>query len=140
MSAYWLPSTLLHADSAASFAGPPGIGEELTISTHTFFAASRAAVTLPFAASLQMSSSFALTLAETAAWVTPARQAATAACVIALLAPETDVGVEIVGVGELLAVLVVLELLLLPHPATSTPERSTAASHGDRLVSIGPPS
>ena len=67
-------------------------------------------MTLPFAASLQMFSSFALTLAETAAWVTPARQAATAAWVIWLFAPETDAGVEIVGVGEVLAVLVVLEL------------------------------
>jgi hypothetical protein len=37
------------------------------------------------------------------------------------------------------AELLVVEPLLLPHPATSAPQSSAATSSGDRLPIIGPP-
>jgi hypothetical protein len=47
--------------------------------------------------------------------------------------------VEVVP-GVLAAVeLLVVELLLLPHPATNAPQSSAATSNGDRLPIIGPP-
>jgi hypothetical protein len=79
-------------------------------------------------------------------------QAATASATPAAVAAPLEVGVGDVEVllgaavevftlaGVLVAAfeLLVVELLL-PHPTTSTPQRSTATSQADRVRIIGPP-
>ncbi|MGP0101624.1 MAG: hypothetical protein ACLPUT_08395 [Solirubrobacteraceae bacterium] len=48
-------------------------------------------------------------------------------------------GADVVVAAVLAVEPLELELLLLPHPATSAPQSSAAASNWDRLPIIGPP-
>jgi hypothetical protein len=129
-------------------------------STHTSLEAARAPARLPWAALLQMPSTLAFTVAEsvgsfstTALQIatysaTPALAAAPVAAlgvvagdvdVVAVVAGLRAADVEVVA-GVLAAVeLLVVELTLLPHPAASAPQSSTARNTGDRLPIIGAP-
>jgi hypothetical protein len=128
-------------------------------STHTSLAAARAPATLPLAALLQIPSTLLFKLAESvvALWAT-ALHAATACAKSAALTPlGTVLGVEVDEVdvveatagalgadvelttGVVAVEPLVVELLLLPQPATSAAQSSATASGKDRLAIIGPP-
>lgn len=127
-------------------------------SSHTSFAAARAPARLPSAALLQIPSTFAFVLAlSVGASLITALHSATASArpaelaglgivlgvlaVLGVLVVPVDVGVELVVVlvaaGELLWLLV--EELLLPHPAMNTLPMTTTASHLDLCLIILPP-
>jgi hypothetical protein len=133
----------LQPASARSLIAPEGIGDALTISTHTSLAAARAAAgSVPTLS--QIPSIFALTLAERVdAFCTPDLQAATACATPGPLGEFVeDVDAVFVAAGVELVELLVVELLLvellLPHPATSTPLASTTTSHFDDCLNICP--
>jgi hypothetical protein len=118
-------------------------------SPQTSLAAARAPATSPLAALLQIPSTFAFTLADSvgALWITDLHSATywdTAAELGAALVPVADVEVD-AGAGllvELVPVAVdplVVELLLLPHPATSAPHSNAATNIGDLDRIIGAP-
>ncbi len=122
-------------------------------STHTSLAAACAPARLPLAALLQIPSTLLFTLAESVGsrWTIDLHIATASATPAALAAPLEvvvgDVGavlgaaVEVFTLAGVLVAafeLLVVELLL-PHPATSTPQRSTATSQADRVRIIGPP-
>ncbi len=122
-------------------------------STHTSFAAARAPARLPLAALLQIPSTLLLTLAESvvALWTTAlhsataaARSAALTGLLGAVLVEDVE-GVDVVAAAagllevEVAVEPLVVELLLLPQPATSAPQSSALASSEDRLAIIGPP-
>jgi hypothetical protein len=98
----------------------------------------------------QIPSIFALTLADRVdAFCTTDLHAATACATPGPLGVAVEdvvlaVGVELVvapaaPLGALVELLLLLELLLLPHPATSTPLASTTTSHLDDCLNICPP-
>lgn len=141
----------MQAASACAFSAA-GTGEALMTSTHTSFAAARAPARLPLAALLQMPSTLLLRLAESVvAFWAMALHSATAAATSAELMGLAGVvlAVDVEGADVVAAVVVapdavdveplVVELLLLPQPATSTPQSSALASSEDRLPIIGPP-
>ena len=124
-------------------------------STHTSFAAARAPARLPLAALLQIPSTLLFRLAESVGdlWTTAlhsataaARSAALTGLLGAVLVEDVE-GVDVVdaaaGLLEVVVVVavepLVVELLLLPQPATSAPQSSALASSEDRLAIIGPP-
>lgn len=121
-------------------------------STHTSFAAWRAPARLPSAALLQIPSTFAFALAASvgAALITDLHSATAAATAAELGTPlevvladvdavpvPVDAGVELVAAVELLWLLV--EELLLPHPATNTLPTIATANHLDLCLIICPP-
>jgi hypothetical protein len=137
----------LQAASAFSLIAPEGIGDELTTSTQTSLAAVRAAEGSVGALS-QIPSIFALTLADRVeAFCTTDLHAATALATpgpLGVVVEDVVLAVEVelvvapaAPLGALVELL--LELLLLPHPATSTPLASTTTSHLDDCLNICPP-
>jgi hypothetical protein len=129
-------------------------------STQTSFAAVRAPARSPWAALLQIPSTFAFTLAESVGslsmidlqiatyWATPAMLAGPLAALLGVVAGDVDVfavvtvvlgaGVE-VAAGVLAAVELLVVELLLPHPEMSAPQSSPARSSGDRVPIIWSP-
>jgi hypothetical protein len=145
-----------------------GSGEALSTSTHTSFAAARAAARLPAAALLQIPSTLRLVLAASvgsraminlqiceysftpeastglSAWADEVLVGLLVAVVDVVLAGVLAAVVVLAAVAVLASVLVaveplVVELPLLPHAAMSTEHSSATASSAVRLPIIDPP-
>ena len=114
-------------------------------STHTSFAAWRAPARSPLAALLQIASTFAFALAVSvgAALISdlhPATAAATAAELATPLADVDAVPVPVdAGVELVVAVELLVEELLLPHPATNTLPMIATINHLELCLIICPP-
>jgi hypothetical protein len=122
-------------------------------STHTSFVAWRAPARSPLAALLQIASTFALALLDSVgtALISDLHVATAAATAAELATPlgvvladvdavpvPVDAGVELAVAVELLWLLV--EELLLPHPATNTLPMIATINHLDLCLIICPPS
>ena len=126
---------------------------ELITSSHTSFAAARAAATLPLAALLQIASTLLLAseLSVGARLITDLHSVTAAASWAALMGPlgMTLVGgaaeevvaaaVLVVAAGVLAVEPLVVELPPLPQPQISAEHSTTPASSWDRLATIESP-